>query len=93
MVSAYNIRLLAWLLSYAKSICTQYCRFENMGRFATLKKKSPKYEVQKVGYKKQGHLYSKRKEAALLFTPSVLSPKSDFDEKSFLLVRVAFVKK
>ena len=45
---------------------SHYSCFENMGRFATLKKESgPKYGVQKAGCKKQGHCYSKRGEARL----------------------------
>ena len=34
----------------------------------TLKKQGPKYGVQKAGCKKQGHCYSKREEAAALFS-------------------------
>ena len=44
----------------AQSICTHYSCFENMGRFVTLKKLDPKYGLQMVGCKKQGHCYSKR---------------------------------
>ena len=50
-----------------QSICIHYSCFEKMGRFVTLKKNQvQKMDLKKAGWKKYGHCYSKREEAALL---------------------------
>ena len=50
---------------FAQSICTHYSCFENMGRFATLKKIRSKIWGSKSRVQKQGHCYSKKEEARL----------------------------
>ena len=45
----------------AQSICTHYSCFENMDRFVTLKKKDPKYGLQKAGCQKTGSLLFKKR--------------------------------
>ena len=56
----------------AVSICTHYSNLSGQPDIflgsGTLKKQGPKYGVQKAGCKKQGHCYSKREEAAALFS-------------------------
>ena len=56
----------------AESICTQYYNLSGRPDIflgsGTFKKQGPKYGVQKAGCKKQGHCYSKREEAAALFS-------------------------
>ena len=56
----------------AESICTHYSNLSGWPDIflgsETLKKQGPKYGVQKAGCKKQGHCYSKREEAAALFS-------------------------
>ena len=47
---------------YAQSICSHYSCFENMDRFVTLKKSSPKYGPEKSRVQKTGSwLFKKRK--------------------------------
>ena len=50
---------------FAQSICSHYSCFENMGRFATLKKIRSKIWGSKSRVQKQGHCYSKKEEARL----------------------------
>ena len=74
---------------FAQSICSHYSCFENMGRFATLKKIRSKIWGSKSRVQKQGHCYSKKEEARLpllflnnndpvfapcLFEPHILDP-------------------
>ena len=53
-------------------LCTHYSNLSGRPDIflgsGTLKKQGPKYGVQKAGCKKQGHCYSKREEAAALFS-------------------------
>ena len=60
------------LNTVANSICKHYSNLSGRPDIFlwswTLKKQGPKYGVQKTGCKKQGHCYSKREEAAGLFS-------------------------
>ena len=59
-------------VTVAQSICTHYSSLSGRPDIflgsGTLKKPGLKYGVQKAGCKKQGHCYSKREEAAALFS-------------------------
>ena len=55
--------------SLSQSAPTTYFCFENMGRFVTLKKNQDQnMDQKKVGSKKQGHCYPKKKRPGCLFS-------------------------
>ena len=66
------LKFVAFTDSIAESICTLYSNLSGRPDIflgsGTLKKQGPKYGVQKAGCKKQGHCYSKKEEAAALFS-------------------------